>query len=100
MFAFTIGATFTDVTDSVEEFVEEAWNNLVAASEDVIMGVIKYVLYAFRGFVGLAVLCLLMCSYKLLSFIFNTHFWVLCSLTTDLTYSLKLGANPVCNGRN
>ncbi len=58
-FAFTVGAIFTDVTDSVEEFVEEAWNDIVAASEDVIMGVIKYVLYAFGGFVGLVVLCLL-----------------------------------------
>ncbi len=45
MFAFTVGAIFMDVTDSVEEFVEETWNDFVAVSEDVI----KYVLYAFRG---------------------------------------------------
>lgn len=59
MFAFTVGAIFTDVTDSVEEFVEEAWNDFVAASEDVIMGILKYVLYVFGGFLGLVVLCLL-----------------------------------------
>ncbi|RXN22024.1 hypothetical protein ROHU_023696 [Labeo rohita] len=44
MFAFTVGAIFTDVTDSVEELVEEAWNEFVAASEDVVMGILKYVL--------------------------------------------------------
>ncbi|RXN36548.1 piggyBac transposable element-derived 4-like protein [Labeo rohita] len=43
MFAFTVGAIFTDVTDSVEELVEEAWNEFVAASEDVVMGILKYV---------------------------------------------------------
>lgn len=31
MFVFTVGAIFTDVTDSVEEFVEEAWNDFVGA---------------------------------------------------------------------
>ncbi|KAI2665694.1 Structural protein p49 [Labeo rohita] len=36
---------FYDVTNSVEEFVEEAWNEFVAASEDVVMEIMKYVLY-------------------------------------------------------
>ncbi len=67
IFAFTVGAIFMDVTDSVEEFVEEAWNDFVAASEDVIMGVTKYVLYAFGGLVGLLVLRLLVDVGPLLS---------------------------------
>ncbi|XP_052448197.1 uncharacterized protein LOC128000121 [Carassius gibelio] len=58
MFAFTVGAIFTDVTESVEEFVEEAWDDFVEASEDALIGIFHYGLYVFGGFVGIIVLCL------------------------------------------
>ncbi|XP_051996545.1 uncharacterized protein LOC127653810 [Xyrauchen texanus] len=67
--AFSVGAIFTDMTETVEEYVEEAWEEFVAASEDLVMGAVKYVLYAFGALLGVGVLCL--CVWMCVRFCFS-----------------------------
>ncbi|XP_052000591.1 uncharacterized protein LOC127656345 [Xyrauchen texanus] len=67
--AFSVGAIFTDMTETVEEYVEEAWEEFVAASEDLVMGAVKYVLYAFGALLGMGVLCL--CVWMCVRFCFS-----------------------------